>query len=552
MPNIEEYSAGNLSIQPSETGVESTARAAYRIASFGNQQAADLQRVGQELGSAVKDAGDIAMQYAAHREINTGAPHAATISASKDQAWNNYITGRDIDPSDPDRETKIAARVNNPQAAEQWREQNLDPDLQKFTDAFWTDGAKQWATEWADRYRTHFTTMAHADQATMAGEVVKANIEKTNNAAATGVFNVPGTLGSAADLLKHSIEGNVRSSPTMTPDVATGIENELYQKGMEQLVQAAVQGSILKGGNWKAIADDPKYAPYIKPAENAAFEKQEQFYQKGIEASERQIITAKKQEAEFNAGTAVNNSFNQNVHVDDQGNVTINPQYMKDLAAIPGRFPNAPNATALAESKLDWAISKQKPPAVRDDAQTADALLSTITNPQTTRVDADIAIDKAAAAKGITEKTEANMRRLAGDVNSISDPAFAQVMKGAQDIVEPKISGVPASGAGAAFYYNFVENVYLPQQRAGTLPANALDLNDPKSLISQSVASFKPNLPQAIGANGGIGAQPALPVYTASRPAPAAPKPPATGDVVGGYRFKGGDPADKANWEPAT
>ena len=517
MPNIEQYDAGNLSIAPSETGVESTARAAYRIGSYGNQQAADLQRVGQEIGGAVKSAGDVALQYAEHREINTAAPQAATIVAAKDQSWNNYITGKDIDPNDPDRETKIAARVNNPQAAQQWREQNLDPDLQKFQDTFWTEGGQRWGQEWADTYRNHFTVHAMAQQSSMAGAVVQANIEKTTDIAATGVFNNPHTLGQQFDLLAHSVEGNVRSSPTMSPEDATKVQTELLQHGEEKLVQAAVQGAIIQGGNWRTIAEDPRYAPYIKPAENAAFEKQEKFYQKGIEASEMQMINAKKQQAEFNAGTAVNDSFDKNVKVDDQGNVTINPQYMKDLAAIPGKFPDAPNATALAESKLDWAISKQKPPAVRDDAQTADTLLSTITNPNTSRVAADIAIDKAAASKGITDKTEANMRRLAADVNSIADPAFPQVMKGAQDIVDPKISGVPASGAGAAFYYNFVENVYLPQQRAGTLPANALDLNDPKSLISQSVASFKPNLPQSIMQNGGVGSdnQSPLPVYTA-------------------------------------
>ena len=50
-----------------------------------------------------------------------------------------------------------------------------------------------------------------------------------------------------------------------------------------------------------------------------------------------------------------------------------------------------------------------------------------------------------------------------------------------------------------------------------------------------------------IGANGGLGAP--LPTYTAPAAKPSAPKPPAAGDVIGGYRFKGGDPNKQESWE---
>ena len=301
MPNIPQYEIPTQGLEPTEVGVESTARSAVRSAAFGNQEASDLQRVGQEIGGAVRSAGDVALQYAEHREINTAAPHAATIVAAKDQQWNDFITGKDIDPNDPNRQDTINARINNPQIAQQWRQQNLDPDLDKFQGAFTTKGGQDWAQRWADTYRDHFDRKASSDQSQMAGAVVQANIERTSDTMATAVFNDPSTLGQSFDLLWHSIEGNVRSSPTMTPGDATKVQTELLQHNEEKLVQAAIQGAILKGGDWRSIATDPKYSAYVKPAENAQFDKMEKFYQRGAEASEKQSLLLNKQIAETNA-----------------------------------------------------------------------------------------------------------------------------------------------------------------------------------------------------------------------------------------------------------
>ena len=98
-------------------------------------------------------------------------------------------------------------------------------------------------------------------------------------------------------------------------------------------------------------------------------------------------------------------------------------------------------------------------------------------------------------------------------------------------------------GEFAGFYYKFIHDVYLPQKRDGTLPPNALDVNDPQSLISQSISAVinarGQTLAKQIAANGGVTP---LPVYSAPAAKPAAPKPPEVGSIHGGYRLKGGDP----------
>jgi len=57
---------------------------------------------------------------------------------------------------------------------------------------------------------------------------------------------------------------------------------------------------------------------------------------------------------------------------------------------------------------------------------------------------------------------------------------------------------------------------------------------------AQPPAPAAPGAPRAPGAPAAPGGQ--------QRPA-AAPAAPAVGTVVNGYRFKGGDPANEANWE---
>ena len=47
------------------------------------------------------------------------------------------------------------------------------------------------------------------------------------------------------------------------------------------------------------------------------------------------------------------------------------------------------------------------------------------------------------------------------------------------------------------------------------LPPNALDLNDPKSLISQTITSYRSPMAQTIQGNGGVGA-PTAPAVSAA------------------------------------
>lgn len=552
MPNIPEFNAPSLDIRSSEIGVESVAAAGRRLGAYGSQIAETKRQLGSEIAGTVKSVGDQSVQYLEHREINTGAMHGADIVAKANQSWNAFITGADIPQNDPDRQDKINARVQNPNAAQQWREQTLEPMLEQFQSGFITQGGQQWAERFAAAYRNHATEKALADQSSMAGSVVQANLEKTVNALSVASFNDPSghSLDFNVGLLKSTIQDTLNSSPTITPALKARLSTEL-QKSEENLVKAAIQGRILKGAPYSDITSDPKYAPYIKPAENTAFERQEKFYQKSTEVATRQAAILEKQQAEQAVHSQVNDSFARNVSVDPQtGNVTINPKFVQEMTRLPFKNQKAPDAANIAKTWIDWAESQQKPPPRSDNPQSVGDLLNIASDTTKTLDDVKIAVAKADIAKTITPETRAQINQVATDIRNINDPFLKNAMKVAEEQLSPKITGVPVDTSKyAAFYYDFIHNQYLPAKAAGTLPPNALDINDKTSLISQAITKAtggpQATVPAAIGANGGLTA-----------PAPAAPKapppPPQPNEIRNGYQFMGGNPADPKSWKPAS
>ena len=237
-------------------------------------------------------------------------------------------------------------------------------------------------------------------------------------------------------------------------------------------------------------------------------------------------------QAESDAHGAINDSFSRNVSTDDQGNVTIKPQFIQDMAQLPFTNRNAPHAAVTqAKTWLDWAQivpaeAAAGAPTIRQ--VTIDGLMKTHCSiPTVSLDDAKIAVSKADIAKGLTKETGAQMVQLATDMRNLNNPLLTKTMEAAKEIVEPKYSGVSSNPGGfAKFYYDFIHNQYLPAKVGGTLPPDALDMSQPNSMISKalSAATGGPGaqLPAAISANGGVGG-PALPVYTAPKPGAARP-----------------------------
>ena len=155
--------------------------------------------------------------------------------------------------------------------------------------------------------------------------------------------------------------------------------------------------------------------------------------------------------------------------------------------------------------------------------------------------------------------SDASVKRLTASVNMLnkeaeSDPVFKDTMAGARQLVEGTTAFEKQHNAGkyAAFAQDFLPK-YFALKRAGTLPDGALNMQDPNSMISKAIATANPpDLPAAVGGNGGVGSP--LPVYTAPAKKPPQELPAGSERTFNGvmYRFKGGNQFDQKNWEPAS
>lgn len=542
MPNIDDPAFNAPDIRPTETGVESTARAGLRLGAYGNQIAQAKEREGQELGSAIHSAGDAAESYISHMEISKGAASGADMVAKLNESWNQ--TAKNADPNDP----SVAAK---------WRAETLEPALEKYRSGFLTEGAQNWAEHFVDNYREHAVVKTSADMSSLAADAVHVNAVKTINSLSTAAFNDPSTVDFAKGALAHSLDGLTQSSPTISATDAAKVKTDLTFQGEEKIVNAAIMGAISNGGDWHKIADDPKNAPYVNAPEIQRAEKMEKYYQHGAAVAQKQEILLNKQIAETNAHGAINDSFGKNVTFDETtGRAVINPNFVRDMVQLPLKNPNAPDAAEKAKTYIDWAESQQKPPPRADNPQVIDGLMKTISDPTVSLDDAKIAVAKADIGKGVTAETRGQLIQLASDMRNLNNPLLVKTMEAAKEIVEPKGSGWNMNPGGfAKFYYDFIHNQYLPAKVGGTLPPDALDMSQPNSMISKALAAAQPGMAAGVAANGGVGG-PALPVYTAPKPGAARPveqpKPPEAGEVRAGYRFKGGNPADPKAWEPVT
>ncbi len=278
MPNIKTYDTPALGLVPSETGIQAVAAAARRGGAFFNQAAGAISQVGHEVGSAIREAGDVAVKYKDLQEKTAGAPLFATLTSQKLDQWNDFVTGAVKDnPTDPG-----AAR----RAASEFLEKNLEPSLEKFMGGFSTEESQKWAQAHVDRLRDHMFHVTTADSATLAGAATHNSIVGTINTSANTVAKHPESLPLERKNIEGTIDG-LSTSTGMTPAQIAKFSTDLKEKGMKQLVQAAVMGSIAKGGDWKRIADDPENAPYISAAEIETFARSEKYYQRVEQSAQR-------------------------------------------------------------------------------------------------------------------------------------------------------------------------------------------------------------------------------------------------------------------------
>lgn len=482
MPKIEEFNPGALGLRPSEVGVEATAGAARRLGGFFNQAAEAKQQTGRNIGSGIASAGEAAVAIEDHREISTGAAKGVELFAGLTQSKDEAIKG--IDPNDPAYGQKVDAAVK------QWREQQLEPALDKFSQGFNTQKSQAWAEHFVDQTRTHMWRESTADVSSAAAIGVKNSTRTIVNEATNTALQNPSSVDALLGLTDHSIGGLVDSSPIKGVAGAT-IRTEISEKAREQIVKAGAIGAIQKSSDPEATAADwiKRYPKYINGAEALQLGKAAAVQDRSLKRDEKAMMDWNHTEMTRDATLKLDKVFAENVTYDEvTGKPIIKSGFFTDInKAVASNDLAAPGARTLAE----WGAKHQEDRAKETtDPIVKQGLLDRFTsdNPPT-----EVDILKAEANGKLSTRDGRVLRDLRKELvqKPLSDPIYKQTMDGVKAVLG---AGTPPGRERyTTFFQNFVP-AYLalpPDQQA-----KARDINDPNSLASQMMAPLKPTTTQ--------------------------------------------------------
>lgn len=258
MPQIKQYSAPALGLEPTETGIRATVEAGRRAGASFNEVAQAAEGVGgtfaRNLGGAVKAAGDQVVAYAEHKEIAHGAAAWAGLNDRLTQQWNDIA--KNADPNDPT-------------VAQRFREGVLEPELEKYRDGFLTEGGQRFAESHVESLRNHMFQKTAADMSSLAAKAVEVNVRTTanglSNTAMTDPSSVPHLLGSVDGMVGDM----VNSAPNLKGADSAKARLDLTERMKEQIVKSGAIGAIQNSANPEKTAAEwgAKYPQYINGAE---------------------------------------------------------------------------------------------------------------------------------------------------------------------------------------------------------------------------------------------------------------------------------------------
>jgi len=519
MPRIETFDAGNVALHPTETGVEATAGAARRIGAFYNQQAGAeemlareterlggmTQQVGREteqlgaekgqaeteagrrIGSSIAAAGDVAVKYLDSQQISQGSKAYADLLQTTTQQWNDTV--KNADPNNPHVATDFMAK--------------LDDQLENFkNNGFYTENGQKWAEAHVEALRQHMAEKTTGDMATLAGQAAMVNQQQTVNSLSATVHGDPSSIDFALASLKSSTEGMLAHSPNLSGTAAASARSEIMQKGAESIVKSAAIGYIEKTGKMPDWVTDPKYSKYVNGPELQMFERAAKTQAKANALVDKQTQVAQRQLADLQVHQGATKVISDNITFDPQtGQPIVDPKFFKQALELARNNPDAPSAAETVRTMMNWGESQQnkgaKPaddPAVKSDLM--DRMFSA--DKPTTTLD----LMKARAEGKLSDHSFEVMHGLVQELQTtplkgdIWKDTIAAV-KGELVLTNVGLPGKDITGEGnyAKWAQTFIPQ-YLAQSRAGTLPPNALDVKDPTSMISQSMAPFKRTVQQ--------------------------------------------------------
>lgn len=350
MAQIRQYDSEKAlqGIQPQERGVEAWQMEGRRVGQFFHQ-------TGEEVGGAIKEVATAVENHDTMQEISKGSADAMTQMDQLTQSWNAAI--KNADPNDP-------------HIAETWRDEVLEPTLEKFNQGFTTKQSQMWALDHANSMRQHFVEKTMADQSTMAGDAMVANLQQVGNRGSSMVMSDPSALPAVLGLVDNSIHALTTGNPNITADQASKASTEVSQNIKKQIMASAVIGAAQRN------PDEATNMLNSDTASNYLSGEEKKTLSGYISEQGRLSIEAQKSQAEMQRKNDIEDvngvlaKVEANTIDPNTGDIKVGPDYFTNLGkvlAMPGARDT--DTARTIQSMINWGheqIKQGREPSVSD------------------------------------------------------------------------------------------------------------------------------------------------------------------------------------------
>lgn len=427
MPQIKQVENQVDGLRPDDRGIDATLQVARRAGAFYNQQADAVKTVGDQLGrnanSAINAAGDKAVDYMEHREISHGAAAYANLNDQLTQAWNE--TAKSADPNDP----TVAAN---------FRENVLEPQLQKYKEGFLTEGGQKFAEARIDSLRNHMFEKTAADMGTLAADAVSVNVKQMANGMTNTAARDPTSVPHLLDGIDASVGALVDSSPNLKGAAAAKARMQLTEQMREKIVEAGAIGAIAKAPDPEAEAQKwgDKYPEYISGDKL-----------KALSANARQQIRADRTDRAYA-------DHLDKVQIQDNSDETETKYLQKIYSDDPKQqgevstkaVVNDPNLTRTSKERLINVVNREMKPetSARISAQTSSDLFREMRDPN-------------ADPQKLTQKIFDARAKDPGEAGSLTKADFTDLQKQLIDLKTPE--GLERTSERNEFFKRFAPTI---------------------------------------------------------------------------------------------
>lgn len=443
MPKLPDYESplAARGLQPSAMGVDANEQAGRSIkASF------------DSLGNSARYIGNTIEQHNEAQDASELTADAAQTYANLTKSWND--TAAQADPNATD-------------TADKWRQDQLEPALEKIGANATSKKGQQDAEKARAQLRMEFFRSTIGDQMQLNGDAVLQNFENATSSLANNARRDPSTMGPAIGLLSTLIDNQVKAH-TLDAGVAAKLKTELLGKAANTIAEQAFFGLAEKNAPAAQTAlDDGTFDGLFSP--------QQMQQARGFVTAQAKLNTTLIEKQNKDASESDMAAIQSTTIDKDTGELTIPRDYFANVATWASKWAGKPGAGDSVAEKTRTAIQFGR--SIMDELAKGKPA---VTDPHTY---ADFASRVTLAQGGPDALTEDQVIQARAD-GKLSDKDYT-FFKGALT----KLAQDPAHKAALQSFNTFIRGIRSSITRSNILMGNNDPAGDQKMLQFQQRAT---------------------------------------------------------------